>query len=109
MRGARRPAAAATSRKCALKGRPEKAGFAIGLVVCWDTPCARRRPVVADIIDPTESCRKSRRVKFFTVGFVDRLFENEIDYLRATWARLSFLHSPEAAVSVVAPCFLVRL
>src|SRR5882762_2035312 len=76
MTGARRPAEEATSTKCALKGRPEKAGFAIGFVVCWDTPCARSRPVVAEIIDPNESCRKLRRVKF-TIDFADRSLESK--------------------------------
>src|SRR6266851_9651462 len=94
MTGARRPAVEATSTKCALKGRPEEAGFAIGFVVCWDTPCARSRPVVAEISDPRESCRKLRRVKVFTIGFADRSLQNEVHYLRAAltskacWTRL---------------------
>src|SRR5216684_1256201 len=96
MTGARRPAVEATSTKCALKGRPEKAGFAIGFVVCWDTPCARSRPVVAEIIDPRESCRKLRRVKFFTIGFADRSLENEIDYLRPALTSKGLLSAPWA-------------
>src|SRR6266849_9907580 len=64
--GAFNPAAAATSTKRALKGRPEGAGLAMGFAVWLATPCARSRSAVAVSREPSESCTKVRRVKVIT-------------------------------------------
>src|SRR6266849_9136284 len=64
--GAFNPAAAATSTKRALKGRPEGAGLAMGFAVWLATPCAMSRSAVAVSTEPRESCTKVRRVKVIT-------------------------------------------
>src|SRR6266436_3022506 len=66
MVGAVNPAAAATSTKRALKGRPEGAGLAMGFAVWVATPCAKTRSAVAVSTEPRESCTKVRRVKVIT-------------------------------------------
>src|SRR5271156_1903205 len=62
--GACKPAAEATSTKCALKGRPDGVGRANGLTVCAATPWPTSRGVAAQAAEPRESRTKSRRVKF---------------------------------------------
>src|ERR1700758_2249920 len=67
MTGASSPAEAATSTKCALKGRPEALGLANGFAVCVETPCASKRFAPTENAAPIPSWTNLRRPKLIAV------------------------------------------